>query len=124
MKNLSELKNIENDFIRSHGGILNITEFDQKQNTISRNKIRAFKSEYGTCFLGKINRFEGLKEYTGGMVYNFEYDFCIPEYDNKLVEMIENYNNPKPLNSKVIMNEINHIFNRIEKLNGITFRWV
>jgi len=59
------------------------------------------------------------------MVYNFEYDFCIPEYDDKLVEMLENYNNPKEsFNSKVIMNEIGHIFYRIEKLGGITLKWV
>ena len=125
MKNLKELNTIENQFVRDCGGAWNITEFDQKQNTISRNKIKAFRNENGACFLGKINRFEGLKEYNSGMVYNFEYDFAISEYNTELVIMLESYNNPNGgYDGKKAMQNIEEIFNKIEELNGIILNWV
>jgi len=125
MKNLKELNTIENQFIMDRGGVWNITEFDQKQNTISRNKIKAFRTENGACFLGKINRFEGLKEYTSGMVYNFEYDFAISEYNTELVMMLESYNSPNDgYDGKKAMRNIEEIFNKIEELNGTILNWV
>jgi len=129
MRTLKELNYIECLFITNHGGVSGITEFDQEQNTISRNKIRAYKNEFGVCYLGKINKYDNsepiLEEYIRGIVYNFEYDFAIPEYNSEIAEMIEQYNKPKEqFNSKHIMNSIKDIYNKIDELNGIFLRWV
>lgn len=117
MKTLEQLNTIENNYILQHGGILNITEGNWKQNTISRNKIKALKNQYGTCFLGKINLCSKdesiLTEYKKGMVYNFGCNFAIPEYDQKLVDLIKQHNK-----------DINKIYGRVERLNGIVINWV
>ena len=125
MRTLKELNAIENQFIINKGGVLAVTEGDWEQNTISRNKIRAFKNEFDTCFLGKFNYFDGLKEYRSGMVYNFEYNFCISDYDQELVDMLEEYNTPKEhYDSNLVMKQIKKITNRVTKLGGIFLNWV
>ena len=115
MRTLKELNYIEHLFITNHGGVSGITEFDQEQNTISRNKIRAYKNEFGICYLGKISE-PILEEYISGIVYNFEYDFAIPEYNNEIRKMIKEYKYDEKL--------YKDIYNKIEELNGIFLRWV
>jgi predicted MPP superfamily phosphohydrolase len=135
MKTLEELNTIENQFIKNCGGYWNVTEFDHKQNTISRNKIRTLKNQYGKCFLGNINYYDEqrknidnepiLKEYKKGMIYNFSCAFAVPVHSPELVELIRNYNKSHdPFNGKLIMQEIEEIFNKVEELNGINVRWV
>jgi hypothetical protein len=124
MKTLEQLNTIENNYIRQCGGVC--TEGDWKQNTISRNKARAMKRQYGKCFLGKINLYNKtdtiLKEYNRGMIYNFGADFILPEYNAEIENMIKEYNN-QPYSSKIIQ-DIKKIINKIESLNGINLLWV
>lgn len=125
MKTLEDIIAIENNYIRQCGGLLNIKEADENQNTISRCKIRAFKNKFGKCFLGKINRRENkpvLREYRRGKIYNFDCDFVIPEYDTELEKMIKEYNN-KPY-SRELIKDIERIHNKIAELNGLIILWV
>jgi hypothetical protein len=121
------LKNVE-DF----GGV---TEGCWKQNTISRNKIRAFKKKYGKCYIGRINYDDEqrknidnepiLTEYKKGMIYNFGCNFVIPVYSVDLVRLIRNFNKPhEPFDNELIMKEIKEIFNKVERLKGIFLNWV
>jgi hypothetical protein len=132
MKTLKELNTIENNYFRQCGGY--VTEGNWKQNTISRNKIRSFKSTHKNCFCGKINIYDDrgnidnnpiLTEYKKGMIFNFQYAFCVPVKDKELINLIKNYNREHvSYNSSVIMNEIDTIMKRIEELNGINLLWV
>jgi len=124
MKTLEDIITIENNYIRQCGGPLNIKETDENQNAISRCKIRAFKNKFGKCFLGKINKSADepiLREYKHGMIYNFDCDFVIPEYDAGLEKMINEYNS-KPY-SEELMKDIKRIQNKIEQLGGLTILW-
>ena len=125
MKTLEQVRTIENDYIRQCGGVWNITEGYWKQNTISRNKVRALKSQYGTCFIGDINKRDNvpvLREYKRGMIYNFGCCFAIPEYNQELVDMIEQYNN-KPYSSE-LMKDIENITDKVNELGGVLLNWV
>ena len=127
---LEEVIKKENRYIRSHGGVWSLTEFDQGINDIQRDKITAFKKKYGKCYLGKVNYYseervnidniEILTEYTGQDIYNSEYAFCISIYDETLVELIRDYNHDNPKN---VLNVVTHIFNRVDKLEGLVFVW-
>jgi hypothetical protein len=125
MKTLEDVIKMENDYISKCGGLMNIKEADDNLNEISRCKIRAFKDKFGKCFLGKINKRAdepALKEYKQGMIYNFDCDFIVPEYDAELENMINEYNS-KPY-SEESMKDIKRIQNKIEQLGGLTILWV
>ena len=84
MKTLQQLQKEYLQAVKSMGGFLEATEFDQKLNSYQRAIIKAFKREKGQAFLGKINRYDkkepySLKKYISGMVYNFSYSFVIPK---------------------------------------------
>ena len=129
MQTLKQLKSESYDHIRSIGGYLNLQESDNYNNGLNRKQIDAFKNEFGTAYLGKINYYEQDKqqviegtfplftEYTGQLVYNFEYSFCIPCIDDKLADSIRRWN------TSVSMATIDEIMDRIEEIGGINFIW-
>jgi hypothetical protein len=131
---LKEVEKRECDYWRSLGG--RPTEGDWKQNDISREKIQALKNEYGTCFVGSVNFYgsqranidneEIMVEYTGQMVYNFEYAFAVPVKDNTLTGLIRDYNRPtgEPFNSSVQLGKIRAIMDRLYELGGVNLFWV
>lgn len=53
---------------------------------------------------------------------NFSYDFAVPEEDKKLSKMLKEYNNETDF-QKASAN-VTQIFDRIDKLNGISFYWL
>jgi hypothetical protein len=125
MKTIEQMNTIENNYIRQCGGIHNLREGNWKMNTIARNKIRAVKSQYGSCFLGNLNKKENqqiLQEYKKGMVYNFGCDFVLSEYNSELVAMIEEYQK-KPYSSQT-MKDIKYIYAKVSELNGIGLYWI
>ena len=106
------------------------TEFDKSINDISRQKIVAMKKEYGECWLGKYNLYDKehtqpykMIEYTGQMVYNFEYAFILPKHDRTLEIMIDKRDKSPFISSKHDFLMIEEISNRIEKLNGVALIW-
>ena len=123
---LQEAKNDVHNFIQNHGGHWGVTEFDQGLNDLNRVVIDEFYSLYPDCWVGVINRYDKnkpiMKKHGGDFVYNFQWVFIIPEFDQTLLSLIESYENT-PYSSKLIK-DIDKIFNRIEELKGITFQWV
>ena len=68
----------------SQGGNYGPSEFNHIHNKISRAKVRAMLRECGSVFIWSCNPFgkeEVVREYTRGMVYNFDGSFITPEYD-------------------------------------------
>lgn len=130
MKNLTELKEQEYKFVQSCGGYWGLTEFDTKQNDISREKVKCFPEG---SFLGNINFYDEdrknlserpvMREYGGQSIHNFEFAFIVPKYDDLLVEMIRSYN-LLPFNNKRVFAFLDAIFLRIETLGGETLTWV
>jgi hypothetical protein len=108
------------------------TEFDYELNSVTREKIAAFAREHnGICFLGKINRYKGedddkpyLAQYTGQLVYNFEWRFAIPVHDQALVDMIKQREKGPYTTAIDDCKLIDGIFDRIEALGGIMLNWV
>jgi hypothetical protein len=126
MSNLNELIKLKNDFIRSCGGYLEITEFDQDLNDMNRAIINEYYEQNPKCCVGNINRYKEtdvmMKEYEGEMVYNFEWAFIVSIFDQSLLDLIEKYNSRLP--QEKITEFLDMIFDRIKELNGITFFWV
>jgi hypothetical protein len=102
------------------------SEFDMVINDISRETIKAMKRENETCHLGKINLNDDdsskLVKYTGQKVFNFEYDFCLPCYDEQIEQMIDE-RSKAPYNSKEDLKRIEKVTERIQQLNGCFLFW-
>lgn len=127
MKSTDDLKKDTNDYLKLNGGV---TEYDMSINDISRNMIFAMKAEKGVCFLGKVNLYGEerkeeykLTEYTGQKIYNFEYSFCLPCYDEELEKMIDNRD--KAVYTGAITDSVlvSAIIDRVEKIGGINLFW-
>jgi hypothetical protein len=127
MPTLKVLKESTSNYLRVNDGT---SEFDQSINDISRLTIKAMKKEYGTCYLGKINLYGDerkekykLVEYTGQTIYNFDFCFCIPVYDEEIETLIDNRDKAPYTDTKGDIELINHILKRIVELNGINLFW-
>ena len=71
-------------------------EADRVENALARAVIRKIREAgNGKCYLGRYSRNEndpyGLQEYRHGMIYNFQYDFVIPEFDLQIQEWLLEY---------------------------------
>jgi len=124
---MNQLLEKRRDFVKSRGGSWEVSEFDGELNDINREIIAAYKAENPACHLGNVNLYEYNRHQVmtpcvGQMVYNFEYTFVIPEFDQELHTMIIEYN--KLPYSSGLMKVIDAIFNRIENTGGVTFQWV
>jgi hypothetical protein len=106
------------------------TEFDTDQNDISRLKIKTFAEITPEAWLGKINRYSDdkgkpyLVKYEGQLVYNFEYHFIIPCFDQQLIDMIQERENAPYTGTTDDAKRIEAIAKRIEELGGFYLSWV
>jgi hypothetical protein len=126
-KTLKELSKETINYLRLNEGT---SEFDMSINDISRNVIAAMKAEFGNCFVGKINlygeeRKKGYKlvEYTGQIIYNFEYSFCLPCYDAELERMIDERDKAEYTCTADDYIRVNAITERIYALKGENLFW-
>lgn len=115
-------KKKKNDYVRSVGGILNLTEADETYNDFNREMIDAFKMIHKKCYLGNVNVYGDkpeklIEEYTGQKIYNFSYSFCIPKHDEQLEKLIRDWNDTGNANL------VDEITDRIEKIGGFNLIW-
>lgn len=112
----------QTDYLQRNDPFEHPLENDCLLNDQNRRIIEALKKSTGTVFIGSINNSildpaTILKEYTGQFIYNFGCDFCIPSFNETLVELIMEWNQTnKP-------NVLNKIYARIEHLGGAVFIW-
>lgn len=128
---LALIRKIQAGYIASTGGYLALREADETYNDMNRKAIKAFKMAHGSEFFGSINFYDEKRrkviageesiyeEYTGQQVFNFHCDFAVPCKDEKLENLIRQWNRGKP--STVV--SVNKIIERIERLGGIHFIW-
>lgn len=109
------------------------SEFDQDMNVITAEKIKLFAqlNNNEQCYLGKVNRYRGVDDdkpylmpYDGQQVYNFEYGFMIPVYDEKLVELIRDREHAEYTGTKEDYRRVSEIMDRIQELGGMHLFWV
>ena len=131
MSTLKELTQQQHQHIKNIGGYISIKEADNINNDLNRKQIQRFLIENGNCYLGKVN-YHGderkdilngeksiYKQYNNeDMVYNFGCDFCVPEQDTELENLIKRWN--KGGEDYLILDIIT---DRIESLKGINFIW-
>lgn len=109
-----------------HEGCL--PEADRRTNQLSRAIIRAYLSN-GSAWVGNINRYSDMKndpylaEYKSGMVYNFQYSFVAPEYDQTLVDMIYNREHSEYTGTRNDYKLVEAIMARIDQLGGQHLFW-
>ena len=116
-KTLEELNNIEFELVKSLGGYINITEFDQWINDVQIAKIKAFARQNKECWLGSIKRDKvALTRYEGQQIYNFQYTFIVPSNDIDLINLINNYNMRYEM--------LNKIIDKVYELEGCSLFWV
>ena len=118
-----------NEYVMACGGWFGLREADDAYNDLNRNIIQAFKDENEHCYMGNINLYGQKREdiisgknscydeYVGQKVYNFGCDFIVPEADEKLAQLIKEWNT----DGKASL--IDAIQNRIDEINGIRFIW-
>jgi hypothetical protein len=126
---LDELNRAANCYHLLHFSNGGASEFDQSINDISRAKIKALFRDRGSCFLYKLNKWHktdpDVWEYTGQKIYNFDCSFITANKDEELSQMVIEYNRPREeFNSKLLWEQVEAIYDRVEKIGGIITTWV
>ena len=109
--------------VRDHGGP---SEFNRHHNRISRAKIRAMLKEYGSVFIWSCNPYGKeivVREYTGGMVYNFDGSFITPEYDIDLEWMMRERLKAPYTGTSDDYDRITEIYDHAEKMGMVHLVW-
>lgn len=122
---------VQNRYLASSGGVLELREGDDTYNNLNRIIIQAFWKMNGKAFIGNINYYDEDREkvvayeksvftaYNGEKVLNFGAAFIIPEADDTLDEMIRRWNT----SGEQTVANIEAIVKRIEWLGGKNLIW-
>lgn len=129
-KSLETLESLTGKYLQVHWSEGGTSEFDPSINDISRAKIDAARELWGACYLGKVNLYDDqrgkpyrLVEYTGQLVYNFEYSFVVPVNLRELCELIEERDRAPYTGTREDFTRIEEIHALIEKLGGTQLIW-
>lgn len=99
-------------------------------NDQNREQIAAFSTLHSETWLGRVGFHKEEREmiasgeksplvrYDGSLVFNFQYDFCIPSNDSEMLELIRQWNAGE-INSRIF----NRIYDRVQDLGGIYLIW-
>ena len=96
-------------------------------NDQNRAEITAFSTLNQETWLGRVGFHAEEKEmvasgekspmvrYDGGLVYNYQYDFCIPTNDSEMLWLIRRWNT-----GEKNWGVFNQIYDRVQDLGGVT----
>lgn len=115
MERIREVLAAQERYWRRYGGP---SEEDHSLNDMNRDLIEAMNGYYGQVYVGSINGDLVLAQYNGEKIYNFAYDFCVPQYDAELETLLRQWKEKH----KVCQLEAIHA--RIRELNGHLLIWV
>ena len=99
-------------------------------NNLNREEIAAFSAMHAETWLGRVGfhgrerdlvasgRKSPLWRYDGSMVYDCQYDFCIPANDSEMLELIRRWNS-----GGRNMDTFNQIYDRVQALDGLYLIW-
>lgn len=123
-------KQFQHQHIRSSGGWLEVRESDDTHNDLNRELLAAMKQIYGHVYLGNVNYYDERREqictgkasvyeeYTGQKIFNFHCSFAVPVKDDRLEQMIRDWNKGTASGQSV-----EQIMERIDELGGEHFIW-
>ncbi len=101
-------------------------------NDQQREIVARMAAAHGTAWLGRINAEHGftgdrlpcLRQWDGGMIYNFGADFVLPAYDEDLGRMIEAFRASGVVGRQsAACAELDEIFARVKALGGRVLLW-
>ena len=115
MERIKEALANQEQYLRHYG---RPSEEDHSLNDMNRDLIEAMNGYYGQVYVGSINGDLVLAQYNGEKIYNFAYDFCVPQYDAELETLLRQWKGKH----KVCQLEAIHV--RIRELNGHLLIWV
>jgi len=114
----------ENEYFKTYGGP---TEADFSINDIQREKIQAFYQQHPNTHVGKINRTERvgspIEKYTSQKVFNFQYDFIIPQHDPELERLLLEREQATYTGTKEDTVRLDKIYVRVKQLGGNYLYW-
>lgn len=115
---LAYYNHVQNEYIRSAGGILGIREADEEYNDLNRSILSAFNEKNGLrAYICKSSVASNKKELIPyrEQIRNFECDFAIPGFDEELQVLLNSYNN----------GEVSYdtISEKVDQLKGLMFVW-
>lgn len=115
----------EGEYVKQHGGL---TEADFSINDIQREKITAYQKQHPNMHVGLINRHDRtrnfLQKYAGEKVYNFGWDFIIPQHDTELLKLLLAREQAAYTGTKEDVERLKPIWAKIEQLGGLYLLWV
>ena len=88
MERIREVLAAQERYWRCYGGP---SEEDHSLNDMNRDLIEAMNGHYGQVYVGSINGDLVLAQYNGEKIYNFAYDFCVPQYDAELETLLRQW---------------------------------
>lgn len=115
MKSLNEVLAAQEAYFRY---CIRPSEDDHALNDLNRDLIEAMNSHYGQVFVGSFNGDLVLVQYTGEKIYNFAYDFCLPNNDAELEALLRQWKTEHKVRY------LEAIYKRIRELNGHLLVWV
>lgn len=125
---LKYYQKLQNQYVANCGGFSGIYEADDTYDGLNVSIIEAFLQYHRTAWIGKINYYyedhERLanndnpvfEEYKGRRIYTGDCDYILPVPDEKLEEMIRDWN----LNH---YGRVEAIIDQVKKVGGISFVW-
>jgi hypothetical protein len=122
--NLEGVLKKEGEYFKMHGGL---TEFDMSINQIQRDKIAAYWKLHPNAHVGLVNRHDRTKnfmqKYNGEKVYNFQWEFIIPQHDTELLKLLLAREQAPYTGTKEDIERLKPIWARIEQLGGLYLVW-
>ena len=113
--------------LRENDGSL--PESSDNINDASRAVVAEYAKNYGTAWLGRVNRYEedagkpDMWEWDGGLIYNFGASFVAPRYDETLVQMIQKRNAAPYTGTQKDYADVTAIMDRLELIGGTSLIW-
>lgn len=121
MKTVEQInKDMYTYLAKNHG----CTEFDMTINDLSRSMIQTMAYLHEDVWLYTVNLYgdkQPCEKYTGQKITNFYCSAVLPVKDEKLIQMIQDWNTPNLVKNR--LDFVNEIFNRFEKLGGQVLLW-
>lgn len=115
---LLELRHLQCAYAASLGGLLCLSEADEVWNGYNRKIIKQYFKVHPNCRLGSFNK-TFTEPYVGQKIYNFGYDFIVPEEDKTLSALLAG----RLIDGHTDMASIMKIQNRIKATGGVVFIW-
>lgn len=116
MKQIEEILAAQAQYLMCYG---RPCEEDHSLNDMNRNLIIAMNDYYGRVYVASINGGTGLLQYNPSKtIYNSACDFCVPDYDGRLDNLLRLWS------ERHNVNHLSEIYERIRMMGGHILLWV